>query len=112
MPDIKNLLEQDDIQTVECLIPDLNGISKGKSVPAHSLLKGEVRLPEAIFGQDVTGGWCEDHDLLDVADNDIVARPDLDTLVVQPWLEGTVQCLCDCEQLDGKPLDVAPRTIL
>ena len=64
----KKWLDTKEIELVECLVPDINGVSKGKIVRAEDLVSGEIRLPEAVFGQDVVGGWCEDHDLFDVAD--------------------------------------------
>ncbi len=112
MSDTADWLVQENIHTIECLVPDYNGIGKGKSIPAQQLSEGQIRLPEAIFGQDITGGWCEDHDLFDVADIDMVLSPDLSTLVKQPWSNGIAQCLCDCESLDGNTLAIAPRTIL
>ncbi len=112
MSDTSDWLVQENIHTIECLVPDFNGIGKGKSIKAQQLSGGQIRLPEAIFGQDITGGWCEDHDLFDVADIDMVLSPDLSTLVKQPWSNGIAQCLCDCESLDGNTLDIAPRTIL
>ncbi|MFP6809134.1 MAG: glutamine synthetase family protein [Pseudomonadales bacterium] len=112
MSDTIDWLAQEKIHTIECLVPDFNGISKGKSIPAEHLTGGQIRLPEAIFGQDVSGSWCEDYDLFDVADIDMVLVPDEKTLVKQPWAEGIAQCLCDCESLDGEALAIAPRTIL
>lgn len=112
MSDTADWLVQENIHTIECLVPDFNGIGKGKSIPAQQLSGGQIRLPEAIFGQDITGGWCEDHDLFNVADIDMVLNPDLSTLVKQPWSNGIAQCLCDCESLDGNTLAIAPRTIL
>ena len=53
MPDIKSWLEARQIELVECLVPDFNGIGKGKTVPAAELFNGVIRLPEAIFGQDI-----------------------------------------------------------
>ena len=109
----KEWLDTREIELVECLVPDINGVGKGKIVPAEDLVSGEIRLPEAVFGQDVVGGWCEDHDLFDVADVDMLLTPDATTLVLQPWSNAkTAQCICDCESLDGAPLTIAPRTIL
>ncbi|MBO6557887.1 MAG: glutamine synthetase [Pseudomonadales bacterium] len=105
-------LNHQDIKFVECVVPDLNGTGKGKVVPLSDLTGREIRIAEAIFGQDVVGAWCEDHDLVDVADVDMLLTPDLETLRVQPWSNGIAQCLCDCETLDGESLSIAPRTVL
>jgi glutamine synthetase len=43
---------------------------------------------------------------------DMVLRPDLDTLRVVPWQEGTVMCLADVAWLDGTDVVASPRQIL
>ncbi|MEM7000240.1 MAG: glutamine synthetase family protein, partial [Pseudomonadota bacterium] len=105
-------LTEQDYAFVECVVPDFNGIGKGKVVPLNELESGEIRIAEAILGQDVVGAWCEDHELVDVADVDMVLTPDLVTVRKQPWNNGIAQCVCDCETLDGEPLNIAPRAIL
>ena len=113
MPDIKSWLEARQIELVECLVPDFNGIGKGKTVPAAELCHGVIRLPEAIFGQDIVGQWCEDHDLVDIADIDMMLIPDETTLAIQPWSKTlTAQCICDCQSKDGSVLEIAPRSLL
>lgn len=102
---------ENEVEYVECVIPDFNGIAKGKTIPISDL-ESDIRIAEAIFGQDVVGDWCEEHDLLDVADVDMVMRPDIATLAKQPWMHGMAQCICDCETLNGDTLDIAPRTLL
>lgn len=112
MSNTTDWLRKENKKFVECLVPDFNGTAKGKSIPGKEIAGGEIRIAEAIFGQDVIGNWCEDHDLVDVADVDMVLVPDTATLVVQPWTDGTAQCICDCESMDGQPIDLAPRSIL
>lgn len=113
MSNIKDWLDSNQIEFVECIVPDFNGVGKGKVVPASELSGGVIRLPEAIFGQDVVGNWSEDHDLFDVADIDMLLVPDETTLVNQPWSNsGTAQCICDCRSRTGEELDIAPRTLL
>ena len=46
------------ITEVECLIPDLTGIDRGKIIPADKFLRKEgIRLPENLFLQTVPGNW-------------------------------------------------------
>ena len=56
------------IEEVECLVPDMSGIARGKILPSIKFLKGAqeggLRLPEAIFVQSVTGSY---RDVSDVA---------------------------------------------
>jgi glutamine synthetase len=43
---------------------------------------------------------------------DFVMRPDLDTIRIVPWQEGTAVCLADLEWLDGSEVRASPRQIL
>ena len=51
---------------VECLVPDMSGIARGKILPATKFIKStrehSLRLPESIFIQTVTGEYAEDED--------------------------------------------------
>ena len=112
MSDTTGSLEIGGHKFIECIVPDVNGTAKGKSVSSKEFAQSEIRLAEAIFGQDLLGNWCDDHDLVDVADVDMVLVPDMTTLVTQPWADGTAQCICDCQLINGENLDLAPRSIL
>ena len=112
MKEAADWLKKHEVTQVECIAPDMNGAAKGKLVPAEQILDSEIRIAEAIFGQDTIGQWCHDDDLFQVADVDMVMIPDYASLSVQPWSEATASCICDCRTLMGKPLSIAPRTIL
>ena len=43
---------------------------------------------------------------------DVVAMPDLATLRLLPWLEGSAMVVCDLSRPDGAVVEVAPRRIL
>jgi glutamine synthetase len=43
---------------------------------------------------------------------DLLMAPDLSTLRLLPWLEGTAIVLCDIQWLDGKPMPASPRQVL
>jgi glutamine synthetase len=43
---------------------------------------------------------------------DFAMRPDLTTLRVVPWLQGTAMCLCDLYWEDGSPVAESPRQVL
>lgn len=112
MTDPNNWLAEKKIKFVECLVPDFSGIAKGKTLRAQDFAEGEIRIAEAIFGQDLLGKWVDDEDLIDVADIDMILVPDTGTLVEQPWSNNLAQCLCDCDSLRGGVLEMAPRTLL
>ena len=103
------------IDEVECLVPDMAGVARGKILPASKFLKGlagaGLRLPEEIFILTVTGRYVEEPETTDPASMDMVLRPDVDTIRHVPWYdEPTAQVICDCAYLDGSPVDVAPQT--
>ena len=112
MKEAADWLQQNQVTQVECIVPDMNGTAKGKLVPAEQILDTEIRIAEAIFGQDAIGQWCHDEELFQVADVDMVMTPDYASLTVQPWSEKTANCICDSRTLTGEPLAIAPRTIL
>jgi glutamine synthetase len=105
------------VEEVECLVPDLSAIARGKILPSTKFLKGttngELRIPEAIFIQTVTGDFCEEADGVSPSEMDIQLVPDETTIRIVPWYkEPTAQIICDCTHMDGSPMDLAPRTVL
>ena len=49
----ENWLKQNSITEVECLVPDLGGIARGKILPSKKFISGlsndSHRLPQSIF---------------------------------------------------------------
>lgn len=101
---------------VECMVPDMSGIARGKILPAQKFAalgkdRG-LRLPESVFVQTVTGGY-PDEDPTDVANGDVFLRPDEATIREVPWQdEPTAQVISDCFYANGKPVDLSPRQVL
>jgi len=106
------------VTEIECLVADLSGIARGKILPSAKFLGSfrgrELRLPESIFAQTVTGECPEGaYDVIDPAEIDIYLRPDPTTLRMVPWYgEPTAQVIADCHYADGRPVDIAPRSVL
>ncbi|MHC0053645.1 glutamine synthetase family protein [Actibacterium sp. D379-3] len=103
------------IEEVECIVPDLVGMSRGKSMPFHKFSPGNTfYLPISLFYQTITGDYVD----IPAIENqwmeaDIVLRPDMATVSAAPWAEDvTMQVICDLETRDGVPLGVAPRNVL
>ncbi len=98
---------------VECIIPDFSGVARGKIMPASKFWQEErLRLPEGVFIQTVTGDYPDD-DLTDPTEPDMHLRPDVSTIRLVPWaVEPTAQVIHDCFYNDGRPVDLAPRTVL
>jgi glutamine synthetase len=120
MTELADWLTEHKIDEVECLVPDINGIARGKILPAAKFIKSvqdeSLRLPESIFIQTVTGEYSENADYEDIAsdeDPDIYLRPDPETVRIVPWYqEPTAQVICDAYDGDGKPLDISARHVL
>ncbi|MDD3447284.1 MAG: glutamine synthetase family protein [Zavarzinia sp.] len=109
-------LRERHITEVECLVPDISGVARGKILPTSKFLKSQsdasLRLPESIFSQTVTGEFI-DSEVTDPTEPDIVLRPDPDTLSLVPWYDDpTAQVINDCVYRDGRPVSIAPRQVL
>lgn len=109
-------LKERRVTEVECLVPDMSGIPRGKILPTGKFLAGidseMLRLPESIFGQMVTGADAET-EITTYESPDMVVVPDPDTIRIVPWYrEPTAQVICDCVSRDGKVLEQAPRAVL
>jgi glutamine synthetase len=106
-------LEERGVRAVRLQYPDLHGICRGKDIPisafGHAAEDG-IGFVAAIMTVDlrhnVVAGFEEGFP-------DLLARPDLDTLVALPWEPGVVGCLVDLEDpVTHEPSPVDPRGAL
>lgn len=103
------------IDEVECIIPDIAGMSRGKSMPVGKFHPDNTFfLPISLFYQTITGEYV---DLPEIAnqwmESDIVLRPDMSTASAVPWAADiSIQVIADLETLEGEELPVAPRNVL
>ena len=76
------------IAEVDCAVPDIAGVARGKTMPAEKFVKLDaVHLPISIFHQTITGdyvGFDEDAQAL-YAESDLMMVPDLSTIRPAPW---------------------------
>ncbi len=117
MNSIKEFLKKHRIEEVECLVPDLAGIARGKILPAGKFLQGMerdgLRLPEAVFIQTVTGHYPEEGVVTSPATQDVYLTPDPAAIRIVPWYEEpTAQVICDAHYLDGAPVEFSSRNLL
>lgn len=107
-------IKQHNITEIECLVPDMSGVARGKIIPANKFSLDEgMRLPESIFTQTVTGDYPDDDSFVDPGEIDMHLRPDPETIRLVPWAqEPTAQVIHDCYYRDGNRVDLAPRTVL
>lgn len=104
------------IAEVECLVPDMAGIPRGKILPARKFLSSigdrGLRLPESIFVQTVTGAYARER-VTARRVSDVYLRPAAETARIVPWYpEPTAQLIHDPFHFDGSPVDIAPRHVL
>ncbi|MEO5374622.1 MAG: glutamine synthetase family protein [Alphaproteobacteria bacterium] len=116
MDTLEEWLRERGANEVECLVPDMSGVPRGKILPASrfltSIRERALRLPEAIFVQTVTGDY-PDEDPSDEANIDIYLKPDPTTIRIVPWYrEPTAQVIHDCFYGDGRRVEMAPRHVL
>lgn len=113
----RELFDTHDIHTVKIGGSDLDGAYRGKRVPAAAFLDGAA----GGFAQcDVIFGWDIAEDLVpnlrftgwESGYPDIIAVPDLATLVPVPWEPGVASAICDYRHEDGRPVEIAPRHVL
>jgi glutamine synthetase len=119
MKDMEHWLQERRVTEVECLVADLNGIARGKILPAtkfvRSLIDDSLRLPEAVFVQAVTGDYPDPQQdrVTDPSYRDVRMRPDPRSLRLVPWYdEPTAQVICDCVYHAGDTVGIAPRQVL
>ena len=111
-------LNEKRVTEIECLIPDLTGVARGKILPRGKFTQERgMRIPEAVLGMTVTGNYPIDDGPYDRAisttDRDMILKADPTTITMVPWaVDPTAQVIHDCYFADGKLVDFAPRTVL
>jgi len=108
---IQSWLNDNAIEDVEAFVSDMAGIARGKVVSADSFGGGELKLPEGIFAQTVSGDYAKDKE--NVEDRDMLLVPDASTIRPVPWAtDPTASVFLDCSRRDGTPVDTSPRQVL
>lgn len=102
------------IEEVECIVPDIAGISRGKAMPwAKFAREDRMFLPTSIFHQTISGDYVDMHIDNQWTESDMVLRPDYATATAAPWADDiTLQVIHNVEDLAGDPVGVAPRNVL
>jgi glutamine synthetase len=104
------------IEEIECFVPDLAGVARGKIMPVRKFLNGgTMNLPLAVFYQTITGDFPDLEGLMGTvqSDTDIILVPDFATLATVPWAQDpTAQVIHDAFHPDGRPVEESPRQVL
>ncbi|HBP0310556.1 TPA: glutamine synthetase, partial [Pseudomonas aeruginosa] len=110
------LKEHPEVQFVDLLIADMNGVVRGKRIERNSLNKvfeKGINLPASLFALDITGSTVESTGLgLDIGDADRICYPIPGTLSMEPWQKRpTAQLLMTMHELEGEPFFADPREV-
>ncbi|MCA8933082.1 MAG: glutamine synthetase [Rhodospirillaceae bacterium] len=102
------------IEEVECVVPDIVGIARGKAMPTGKYVQlTPTYLPVSIFFQTITGEYAYIEREEYWTEIDLRLVPDIDTARAVPWASDvTVQVIHDLNWLDGRPVPFAPRNVL
>lgn len=105
------------VTEIECLVPDLTGVARGKILPRDKFTEDRgMRLPQAVVAMGVTGEFPESgpyYDVIDPTDRDMQLRPDPATVRLVPWAsDPTAQVVHDCFDHQGRLVPFAPRSVL
>lgn len=106
-----------DCEMVDLLLPDMNGLLRGKRISRDALDKvyaDGVCLPMSLIATDITGNTVEETGLgYDIGDEDRICRPVAGSLRPVPWSPRPMaQVLLAMEDAQGGVFEGNPREVL
>jgi glutamine synthetase len=115
--ELEQWLDERRVTEIECLVPDLTGVARGKILPREKFTEDRgMRLPQAVVAMGVTGEFPEEgpyYDVISPNDLDMHLRPDPSTVRIVPWaVDPTAQVIHDCYDRHGVIVPYAPRSVL
>jgi glutamine synthetase len=118
LDELNSRVERGEIDTVLLALTDMQGRLQGKRLTARHFLE-EVAANGAegcnyLLAVDVEMTPVDGYEMAswERGYGDFSMRPDLGTLRLVPWQEGTAMCLCDLVWEDGREVAASPRQIL
>ena len=115
--DLRALEQTPDCELVDLILPDMNGLLRGKRVTRSALEKvyaDGICLPMSLIATDITGNTVEETGLgYDIGDEDRICRPVPGTLRPVPWSPRPMaQLLLAMEDANGSAFEANPREVL
>jgi len=106
-----------DLESIDLILPDMNGLLRGKRIARSALEKvyrDGVCLPMSLIATDITGNTVEETGLgYAIGDEDRICRPVPGTLRPIPWQSRSMaQALLSMEDASGAAFAANPREIL
>jgi len=111
----RNYLAGRRLDEIECILPDIAGVARGKAMPAWKFDKQtSFYLPTTIFLQTITGDWAPGPGgENEYREPDMIMVPDFTTTTAAPWTaDVTLQIIHDAQDQTGKPIATSPRNVL
>lgn len=115
MTDVRARLEEMDATRLRLEVPDVNGILRGKLVPAEKMLDGKgVGISDVLYCLTSADEVFEDPDFTsnDTGWPDVQLMPDWATLAPVPWERGLAAVVCDVVTKEGEPVALDQRLAL
>ena len=115
---LKELISQGEIETVIVAFTDIQGRLMGKRVTGdffvEKVFEEGIHFCNYLLGTEMDMSTPSGFKLMswEQGYGDWIARCDLSTLRIIPWLEKTALVLTDVVFEDGKPVSVSPRQML
>ena len=111
------LLDHPDVKTIRVAAADLNGMARGKRIPArfsHKILSEGTKFPYSVLNMDIWGEDVEDSPLVfQSGDPDGLLLPTERGFMPMPWLDAPTGLLpLWMFHTDGTPYDGDPRQAL
>jgi glutamine synthetase len=117
--DLERFFDENRVDEIECLVPDLTGVARGKILPRTKFTQDRgMRLAESVLAMTVTGEAPESDEydaIISANDFDMELLADPTTVCMVPWVpepSRTAQIIHDCYFEDGRLVDFAPRSVL
>ena len=108
-------LAADDIDVVRIGYTDIIGTDRGRDVLVNHFARtvsGGVAFCRSVLGTTPRGSVVDIEGGLSAGLPDILAFPDVSTLLPVPWEPGVAHCIADLYNADGTPAEDSPRHVL
>lgn len=102
-----------DVDEVECVTPDLNGVPRGKVMTRAGFLEGRrLQLARGVLLQCIMGGYPPAR-FYGGDDGDLVLNAEPSQVHRLPWSEQPrALAICDADELDGRSSGLSTRGLL
>lgn len=108
-------LSEQGIDVVRLGYADIIGTDRGRDVLVNRFprtVSSGVAFCRSVFGTTPRGGVVDIEGGLSAGLPDILAFPDITTLLPIPWEPGVAHCIADMYNPDGTPAEESPRQVL